>query len=59
MATITGSNKIILAHRNLNVLSIASALGAVVALVLYFLDSRELLGVSIWEKPLKFLISSG
>jgi len=58
MATITGSNKINLTHRNLNILSIASALGAVVALVLYFLDSRELLGVSIWEKPLKFLISS-
>tara|TARA_B110000977_G_scaffold5842_1_gene8224 strand:+ start:3098 stop:3874 length:777 start_codon:yes stop_codon:yes gene_type:complete len=30
-----------------------------VALGLYFADPRELLGVPLWEKPLKFLISGG
>ncbi len=58
MATIPSSSSINFSHRNLNILTVASAIGAAVVLVLYFMDSRELLGVSIWEKPLKFLISS-
>lgn len=47
-----------LKHRPLNWLTIASAGAALAALVFYVTDSRELLGVSIWEKPLKFLIST-
>ena len=46
------------AHKPLNWLSIASAVGAAIALVLYVVDPRELLGVSVWEKPLKFLLST-
>lgn len=45
-------------HTPLNWLSLASAVGAVIALVLYVVDPRELLGVSVWEKPLKFLLST-
>lgn len=45
-------------HRPLNWVSVASAAASVVAVVLYFTDSRELLGVPLWEKPLKFLLST-
>lgn len=45
-------------HRPLNVLALASLGGAVIAGVLYFVDPRELLGVPLWEKPLKFLLST-
>jgi hypothetical protein len=47
-----------LAHQPLNWLSLASLVGAVIAGVFYVLDPRELLGVPLWEKPLKFLIST-
>jgi hypothetical protein len=47
-----------LAHRPLNALAAAAAVGALIAGVLYATDPRELLGVSLWEKPLKFLLSS-
>jgi len=47
-----------LAHQPLNWLSAASLGGIVVAGVFYAIDPRELLGVSLWEKPLKFLIST-
>jgi hypothetical protein len=39
-------------------LAVFSAIGAVVVLPLWFFDHRELGGVSVWVKPLKFLISS-
>ena len=45
-------------HRWLNATTLLSLVGALVALFLYFSDSRELLGVPVWEKPLKFLLSS-
>lgn len=45
-------------HAPLNWLSAASAIGAAIAVVLYAVDPRELLGVSVWEKPLKFLLST-
>jgi hypothetical protein len=45
-------------HKALNVTAVASLVGALVALTLYAFDSRELLGVSVWEKPLKFLLSA-
>ena len=45
-------------HKALNVTAVASLVGALVALTLYTFDSRELLGVSVWEKPLKFLLSA-
>jgi hypothetical protein len=47
-----------LGHRPLNWLAAASVVGSLVVTVLYFTDSRELLGVSVWEKPLKFLLST-
>jgi len=47
-----------LAHRPLNMLAAAAAVGVLIAGVLYATDPRELLGVSLWEKPLKFLLSS-
>lgn len=47
-----------LGHSPLNWLTGASVVGSLVVLVLYFIDSRELLGVSVWEKPLKFLLST-
>lgn len=45
-------------HRPLYWLTIASAIASAVILVPYILDDRQLLGVSVWEKPLKFLVSS-
>lgn len=39
-------------------LAVASVAGAVVLVPLWILDPRELVGVSAWEKPLKFYISS-
>mgnify|MGYP000022005407 FL=1 len=42
----------------LNAAALASLVGSIVVLVLFATDSRELLGVSVWEKPLKFLISA-
>lgn len=47
-----------LAHQSLNLTAVASAIAAVIVGVLYFVDGRELLGVSVWEKPLKFFISA-
>jgi len=44
-------------HRPLLVLGILLAGLTVVALVGYLVDDRELLGVNLWEKPLKFAIS--
>ncbi len=38
--------------------AVASLVGALAALMLYVFDPRELLGVSVWEKPLKFFLSS-
>ena len=39
-------------------LAVISVVGAIVLVPLWFLDTRELLGVSVWEKPIKFFISS-
>lgn len=39
-------------------LAVISVIGAVVLLPFWIFDTRELLGVSVWEKPLKFFISS-
>jgi hypothetical protein len=39
-------------------LAVISAVGAVVLVALWIFDARELGGVSVWEKPLKFFISS-
>jgi hypothetical protein len=39
-------------------LAVFSAIGAVVILPFWIFDHRELGGVSVWVKPLKFLISS-
>ena len=39
-------------------LAMISVVGALVLVPLWILDSRELLGVSVWEKPIKFFISS-
>ncbi len=47
-----------LAHKSLNLTALASVVATVVVGVLYFTDNRELLGVSVWEKPLKFFISA-
>ena len=44
-------------HRSLLVLSILLAVLTVVTLVGRLVDDRELLGVNLWEKPLKFAIS--
>lgn len=44
--------------RSLFWLGIISAVVAVALIPLWVLDSRQLLGVSVWEKPLKFLISA-
>ena len=46
------------AHRGLNWTAALSLVCALIVLVLYAADPRELLGVPLWEKPLKFLISS-
>jgi len=48
----------LLGHRLLNAAALASLVGSIVVLLFYATDSRELLGVSVWEKPLKFLISA-
>lgn len=47
-----------LAHKSLNITALISAIAVIVVGVLYFVDDRELLGVSVWEKPLKFFISA-
>jgi hypothetical protein len=39
-------------------LAVISVVGALVLAALWILDPRELLGVSVWEKPLKFFVSS-
>jgi len=39
-------------------LAVLSAVGAVVLVPLWIFDARELGGVSVWEKPLKFFVSS-
>jgi hypothetical protein len=39
-------------------LAVVSVVGAVVLVPLWIFDARELSGVSVWEKPLKFFISS-
>jgi hypothetical protein len=39
-------------------LAVASLAAALVLLLLWIVDPRELGGVSVWEKPLKFFISS-
>ncbi len=44
-------------HRPLLVLGILLALLTVVTLIGRLVDDRELLGVNLWEKPLKFAIS--
>ncbi|WP_439563523.1 hypothetical protein [Microcella sp.] len=44
-------------HRPLLVLGILLAVLTAVTLVGYLVDDRELLGVNLWEKPLKFAIS--
>lgn len=44
-------------HRPLLVLGILLAVLSAVTLVGYLVDDRELLGVNLWEKPLKFAIS--
>lgn len=45
-------------HRPLLVLAAAMAVLAVFCAVAVFVDDRELLGVNVWEKPLKFAIST-
>jgi hypothetical protein len=39
-------------------LAVISVVGTLVLVPLWILDTRELLGVSVWEKPIKFFISS-
>lgn len=39
-------------------LAVISVFGAIVIVPFWILDSRELLGVSVWEKPIKFFVSS-
>jgi len=39
-------------------LAVSSVVGAVVLVPFWIFDARELGGVSVWEKPLKFFISS-
>lgn len=47
-----------LAHKSLNLTAFASVIAVAIVGVFYFIDGRELLGVSVWEKPLKFFISA-
>ena len=47
-----------LGHKHLNVAAALSLLGSLTVVLLYAIDTREILGVSVWEKPLKFLISA-
>jgi len=44
--------------RSLFWLAVISTVGAVLLVPLWIFDARELGGVSVWEKPLKFFISS-
>ena len=44
--------------KSLFLLAVISAVGAVVLVPLWIFDARELGGVSVWEKPLKFFVSS-
>ena len=39
-------------------LAVISVIGVLVLVPFWILDTRELLGVSVWEKPIKFFISS-
>ena len=39
-------------------LALISVIGALVLVPFWILDTRELLGVSVWEKPIKFFISA-
>ena len=39
-------------------LALISVIGALVIVPFWILDTRELLGVSVWEKPIKFFISA-
>jgi hypothetical protein len=39
-------------------LAVISVIGALVLVPFWILDTRELLGVSVWEKPIKFFISA-
>ena len=47
-----------LSHKPLNATAALSLLGMLTVVLLYAIDTREILGVSVWEKPLKFLISA-
>lgn len=47
-----------LSHKPLNATAALSLLGTLTVVLLYAVDTREILGVSVWEKPLKFLISA-
>lgn len=47
-----------LSHKHLNATAALSLLGMLTVVLLYAIDTREILGVSVWEKPLKFLISA-
>ena len=47
-----------LSHKHLNATAALSLLGMLTVVLLYAVDTREILGVSVWEKPLKFLISA-
>lgn len=45
-------------HRPLTFVSMICAVATIGVGAAYFLDTREILGVPVWEKPLKFLIST-
>jgi hypothetical protein len=45
-------------NKSLFWLAVISVVGAIVLVPFWILDARELGGVSVWEKPLKFFISS-
>lgn len=47
-----------LGHKHLNFTAALSLLGTLTVMLLYAIDAREILGVPVWEKPLKFLISA-
>lgn len=49
---------IVLTHRPLNYLGVACLVGVLVTGILYVSDGREILGVPLWEKPMKFLLST-
>lgn len=48
----------LLGHKALNATALVSLIGSLTVVLLYAIDAREILGVSVWEKPLKFLISA-